>query len=140
MSPAADAATRPAAPGLPAAFRIQLGLLVFLVFVTGVLVGLLANRLRSADDARPMGAEGVFFERFSDDFDLDREQRRILRLVLEEKARQKSEWWNDLLQRAPDQRRFLEINRRTDRLIRMLLEERQREIYDARLRRSEVKW
>jgi hypothetical protein len=127
----------PLRPTLSAALRLQAALLLALVFAAGALSGLLVARsLGAMAEPAPAGADQVFFTAFTATFDLDADQRRKLRLILEDKAAKKRDWANDyvLMQMEPgDRQSLLDIDRKADRFIRHVLRPDQRALYDDML-------
>jgi uncharacterized membrane protein len=112
-----------------------LGVLVVSVFGLGTLGGVtFARSLQPQDDpfATP---ERIFLETFSRDFKLSPRQRQQLRIVLEEKERQKRELLEEHLRSLPVARRtrFRQADRDADRRIYAILNADQRDLYRDQL-------
>jgi hypothetical protein len=116
--------------------RKQLAILCGLAFVAGTIAGLLLSRPLLGQGSRQPGwtnGDRLFFEQFSEEFGLSAEQRRLLRVVLEERRGKLSNWQNDLRQMTAGRharQELLRINRRQDSRIRALLTTAQRRHYD----------
>lgn len=117
--------------GLGSPLRLQVAVLFVLVFACGSLSALLARKLYAASSSESLmtGQDRIFFDRFSREFRLTRRQQADLRLILEEKARRKRSWWNDLMQRTADHQALLDIDRKADRRILAVLNDAQRRAY-----------
>ena len=117
-----------------------LALLVACVFAAGLLVGRGVSRVAFAEEARLSSPERNFLETFAQDFKLSQRQRQQLRIVLEEKERQKRQLMEEHLRSLPVARRarFRQADREADRRIYALLEPTQRELYRQRLADSRV--
>ncbi|PIE24596.1 MAG: hypothetical protein CSA62_01850 [Planctomycetota bacterium] len=112
-----------------------LALLVACVFLVGLLLGRGLGQEGLAEGGRLSSLERKFLETFARDFKLSPYQRQQLRIVLEEKERQKRRLMEEYLRSLPvaGRARFRQADRAADRRIYALLEPSQRELYRQRL-------
>ncbi len=125
----------------------QLLALILIVFLCGFLTGTLSRRLTSAivgaHETETPGANRYFLEEFSERYGLDRNQRLQLRIILESRDREKLRILDELRRARSGEERdrllgdVLEANRKADRRIPEILNDRQRGRYQADLAREE---
>lgn len=120
---------------LPGRTAGLLALLVGCVFGIGVVAGLGAARWQAPREGRLAAPERIFLDTFAQDFKLSARQRQELRIVLEEKERQKRELMEEHLRSLPVARRarFRQADREADRRIYAILDPEQRRRYRQRL-------
>jgi len=125
----------------------QLLALILIVFLCGFLTGTLSRRLTSAivgaPEAEIHGTNRYFIEEFSDRYGLDRDQRRGIRIILEDRDREKLSILYELRRARSGEDRdrllgdVLEANRKADRRIPEILTDQQRSRYLADLAKEE---
>ena len=107
---------------------VRIVFLTAIVFVCGIFTGLhIAESRHETRAATAMsGLEAAherYIRRLVRDFDVDADQERKVRLVLEERARKQKDWWNDRLLRDDprDRAALVRLDRTSEGLIKLVL-------------------